>query len=224
MTAEQSHVPLCSKPTSSSKARSKSVFTPGQTWFERAHLTFTVLSRAYSRLHTSLIRDRSSSRGQWRHTSGCLDLHMNWLFGLVAWLRGRSWAHFPEQPLQDCGWDECWQLLPRGPVRHRPREPVIVGSSPTRIILFFHAVTAEKSHVPLCCKPTSPSIDTLQKCFHRAKKLGLKGRIWFSQRAWSSGMTLWEALGSIPRAALLQDCGCDECRHPLPRGPVARGL
>ena len=197
MTAEQSHVPLCSKPTSSSKARSKSVFTPGQTWFERAHLTFTVLSRASTLL--SYVTDLPGANGD---TSGCLDLHMNWLFGLVAWLRGRSWAHFPEQPLQDCGWDECWQLLPRGPVRHRPREPGIVGSSPTRIILFFHAVTAEKSHVPLRHQPRGSYYSfilwqqrhpmpycvvnqsktpqgALQKCFHRAK-LGLKGRIWLS--------------------------------------------
>ena len=120
---------------------------------------------------------------------------MNWLFGLVAWLRGRSWARFPEQPLQDCGWDECWQLLPRGPVRHRPREPGIVGSSPTRIILFFHAVTAEKSHVPLCCKPTSPS-RRAPKVFSPGKKnLASKGAsdfhsvlglvAWLCERPWA---------------------------------------
>ena len=42
-------------------------FHRAKTCFERAHLTFTVPSRAYSRLDTSLIDRRSSSRGQWRH-------------------------------------------------------------------------------------------------------------------------------------------------------------
>ena len=59
VTAEKSHV-LVSQ--SNSKDAPK-VFSPGKTWLERAHLAFKVLSRAYLRLHTSLIRRRSGGNG-----------------------------------------------------------------------------------------------------------------------------------------------------------------
>ena len=99
---------------------------------------------------------------------------------LVAWSSGmtpgESWPQFQEQPsCKDCGWDDFRRPLPRGPVaqwiRHRPTGPGVVGSSPTRIMLFFNSVTAEKPHVPLSCKPASPSKAPSKKFFHR------KGRI-----------------------------------------------
>ena len=66
-TAEKSHVPLCCKPTSPPKLRFKSVLAGQNLVWKRARLTFTVLSRAFSRLHTSLIHHRSFPTGQWRH-------------------------------------------------------------------------------------------------------------------------------------------------------------
>ena len=68
-------------------------------------------------------------------------------------MRG-PWLNSENSLLVRLGWDECRHCLPRGPVaqwiRHRPTEPGIVGSSPTRIILVFQSVTVEKRHVPQC--------------------------------------------------------------------------
>ena len=91
-----------------------------------------------------------------------------WIATWIGWLvysGMTSWEVLDSIPrtalLQDRGWNEYRRMLPRCPVaqwiRHRPTEPGIVGLSPTRAILFFHSVTAEKSHVLLCCKPISPS-------------------------------------------------------------------
>ena len=64
------------------------------------------------------------------------------------------------RPLAGCtrsSSDGC-RPMPSGPVaqwiRHRPTEPGIVGSSPTRIIWLFHSVTAEKP-----CAPTAKAAE-----------------------------------------------------------------
>ena len=150
---EKSHVPLCCKPIYNSKVRSTSVFT-GQNF----------VCKGASDIHSA--KSAFFAPPHFSHTSQIfLQGPMGALVG--AWISTPTasfvyWQDFLGERtrtalVQDCGWDECRQRLPRGPVaqwiRHQPTEPGIVGSSPTRIILFFHSVTAKKPHVLLCCKP-----------------------------------------------------------------------
>ena len=130
--------------------------------------------------------------------SGCLGLHVDLLFGLAAWPRERS-GSIPKTALARLwmGWVQA--PLARGPVaqwiRHRPTEPGIVGLSPV----------AGQSKTSRCApKLFSPGKTWLERTHltFTAKSGLICASTSHELAVWSSGMTLWEDLGSIPRTAL----------------------
>ena len=200
-----SHVPLCCKPTSPSGARSKKCFHRGKYWLERAHLTFAVLTKS------GLFASQRFSHTSQIFPPGPLETLVGaWISsGVTPWEVGLNSQNSALARLW-MGWVQA--PLARGPVaqwiRHRPTEPGIVGLSPV-------AGQSKTSRcVPKLFSPGKTWLDRMHLTF--TAKSGLICPSTSHELAlWSSGMTLWEGRGSIPRTALAKSCrGWVQARLP----------